>query len=95
MMPGMPGGPRMPSPGGPGYPKGPMGPGPTPGGSNPTPIKGLKVKPRFEFVLIFTWKEPTPSEKLRQIKEKEPGAATGGIGGPPMGMGLGPKTAGF
>jgi type IV pilus assembly protein PilM len=56
------------------------------------PPKGLKIKTRYEFVVVFVWKEPVPSDKLRQIKNKEVPAAgaTGfqGMGGavapPPM-----------
>jgi len=67
------------------------------------PPKGIKVKPRFEFALIFTWKEPTPSDKLRKVTEKStapadggmgiPGPGRGGAGGapPPMGGGGKPK----
>ena len=41
-----------------------------------------------EFVLMFVWREPTPSDELRKIKEKDPNAAaaTGagaGAGGMP------------
>jgi hypothetical protein len=42
------------------------------------------VKPRFEFVIVFTWKEPTPSDKLRPIKIAERPTAGPGIGMPPM-----------
>ncbi|HKB03327.1 MAG TPA: type IV pilus assembly protein PilM [Gemmataceae bacterium] len=58
------------------------------GGAGPglpvqTPPKGVKVKPRYEFVIIFTWREPTPSDKLRPIKIAEPTApaGAGGYGG--------------
>jgi hypothetical protein len=103
--PGGPGGPVA-GPGGPGAPPGPMipagmGPGRLPGdnpGGTPPP-KGIKMKPRFEFVIVFTWKEPTPSDKLRQIKKKEasqaagpsgPGKGGGGVpAAPPAPMGMG------
>ena len=45
------------------------------------------MKPRYEFVIIFTWKEPTPSDKLRPIKKFEAPVtagpmAPGGLPGP-------------
>ena len=50
------------------------------------------MKPRFEFVVVFTWKEPTPSDKLRPIKVAEPPAGgagrragSGAAGGPAVG----------
>jgi len=43
----------------------------------------MKIKPRYEFVVVFTWKEPTPSDKLRQIKNREAAPAGGGLGGLP------------
>lgn len=68
------------------------GPPPTPGGPPPGPaagpapgsaLPGLKnIKPRYEFVIVFVWKEPTPSDKLRQFKVKEAPAASGGGFGP-------------
>jgi type IV pilus assembly protein PilM len=70
-------------------PPGPMTGGFTggPEGSAAPPPKGLKIKPRFEFVVVFTWKEPTPSDKLRVIKKVEAPAAASG--GPAMGGKLG------
>ena len=74
----------MPSTGG-----GEKGVGGIPGGVDTSTLpKGLKVKPRYEFVLMFVWREPTPSDELRKIKEKDPNAAaaTGagaGAGGMP------------
>jgi hypothetical protein len=66
---------------------GPLSP---PGGSAISPMppavepaKGtVKVKPRYEFIIVFAWKEPTPSDKLRQIKVKEaaPPPTTGTMG---------------
>jgi hypothetical protein len=72
--PGTPGGPG--GPGGPGFGEGPGTPATT------AAPKGIKVKPRYEFVIIFTWKEPTPSDKLRPIKKYEPPAQTTAPGGP-------------
>jgi type IV pilus assembly protein PilM len=91
-FPGMPGLPGVPGFGGPppgmGVPGSPAAPGPAgPGVPGPgestttTPQKGIKVKPRYEFVIIFTWKEPTPSDKLRPIKKLEAPAAGTGPGG--------------
>ena len=91
-MPGMPGAPGAgTSGGGPGGMgaifSGPMAGGTFPGaagGNSPAaPVDSgtsgrLKVKPRYEFVIVFTWREPTPSDKLRQIKIAEKPAATGG-----------------
>lgn len=61
---------------------------------NPIPPVGggsIKVKPRYEFVIVFTWKEPTPSDKLRPIKVPEPKSG-GGFGAPPgMGGGVPPQ----
>lgn len=58
------------------------GPGGGPGpGTVPPPVGGeaakgtVKVKPRYEFIIVFTWKEPTPSDKLRPIKVAEKAAA--------------------
>lgn len=68
-----------PTPAGPAVPSAPGSPGGP--GSPPLP-KGVKVKPRFEFVVVFVWKEPTPSDKLRQSKAKESTeAGSGGSGG--------------
>jgi type IV pilus assembly protein PilM len=53
---------------------------PSPGAGVPPP-KGVKIKPRFEFVIVFTWKEPTPSDKLRQIKKREAAAVDSGTMG--------------
>jgi len=75
-------------PGVPGAPGPAGGPGtPGPGDNTTTNLpKGVKVKPRYEFVIIFAWKEPTPSDKLRPIKKMELPAAGAGFGGPGMGM---------
>lgn len=83
--PGFPGGPGGPS--APGLPTSPAGPGgpSTPGGTdtNPNAPKGMKVKVRYEFTMMFVWREPTPSDELRKIKEKAPTATnSGGPGGP-------------
>lgn len=76
-----------PMPGGAGMtippPAGGAGVGPPVGGGT-EPAKGsLKIKPRFEFVVVFVWKEPTPSDKLRPIKviEAAPAPEAGGGGG--------------
>jgi type IV pilus assembly protein PilM len=50
-----------------GVPGGPGQPGTLPGSTAPKPI------PRYEFVIMFIWREPTPSDKL--MKLAEPGAA--------------------
>jgi hypothetical protein len=66
------------------------------GGEGPgaPPPKGLKIKPRFEFVIVFTWKEPTPSDKLRVIKKKEEAPVGGaGVGGGKAGVGSPPPTS--
>jgi hypothetical protein len=71
-------------------PGGGPGPGtvPTPGGGEPA--KGtVKVKPRYEFIIVFTWKEPTPSDKLRPIKVAEKAAAAAGVGSPAPGPAAG------
>lgn len=83
------------------------GAGPGPGGrggaeapgaaANPPPPKGLKIKPRFEFILVFAWKEPTPSDKLRQIKDRvapTSDSGTGGISGPGRGGASGAPVGG-
>ena len=83
--PGLPSGPGGPRGAG---PPGVSGPGESPGpGASATPPKGVKVKPRFEFVIIFTWKEPIPSDKLRPIKKIEAPVTTGPMapGGMPGG----------
>jgi type IV pilus assembly protein PilM len=71
----------------------PDGPGVGPGSAPPP--KGIKTKPRYEFVIVFTWKEPTPSDKLRQIKKREAATSTdssgGGYGKPGAGMPAGPS----
>ncbi|MEZ6141256.1 MAG: type IV pilus assembly protein PilM [Zavarzinella sp.] len=59
-MPGGPG-PGIPGPGGPGIP----GPGVPGSGST---LSTVKAKPRYEFIITFVWKEPTPSDQLREIK---------------------------
>ena len=107
-MPGMPGvGASGGGPGGMGPTfSGPMGGGTFPGaggGNSPAaPVDAgtsgrLKVKPRYEFVIVFTWREPTPSDKLRQIKIAEKPAATGGGmfgGASPMPGGASPMPGG-
>ncbi|HEX3152127.1 MAG TPA: type IV pilus assembly protein PilM [Gemmataceae bacterium] len=58
----------------------------TPPATTEGPKGAVKIKPRYEFVVIFAWKEPTPSDKLRVIKNKEAAAAAGGpaaVGAPP------------
>jgi hypothetical protein len=48
------------------------------------------VKPRYEFIIVFTWKEPTPSDKLRPIKVAEKAAAAAsGMGSPAPGPAAG------
>jgi hypothetical protein len=90
-----PGGPGMPGPAGPGGPGLPIG-GMIPGGlgmpppmgpevGGTTPPKGLKIKPRFEFIVVFVWKEPTPSDKLRKINKIQ--AQSTDTGGGKFGMG--------
>jgi hypothetical protein len=86
-------GPMMPGPMGPG----PMGPGPaTPPAAAPgtgtEPGKTIKVKPRYEFIIVFAWKEPTPSDKLRPIKivEKKDTSSQGSYGGMGGGAPSGP-----
>jgi hypothetical protein len=66
----MPGTPGIPSPG-PGSGK----PAPPADGGTTTSKGGIKVKPRYEFAIVFVWKEPTPSDKLRPIKVPEKAAA--------------------
>ena len=61
---GMPGGPTGIRPGG----VGPEGPGGTPKGT--TVGKGI-LHDRTEFVILFIWKEPTPSDHLRNMIEGE------------------------
>jgi type IV pilus assembly protein PilM len=62
---------------------GPVAP-PTPPATGEAPKGAVKIKPRYEFIIVFTWKEPTPSDKLRQIKNREAASAggTGGLPGP-------------
>ena len=89
---GGPGGVAGPS-GGPSLPPTPgLGGGPGVGGqpAQSAPPKGVKVKPRFEWVVIFVWQEPTPSDKLRQIKTKEETSNSGYPSGP--GTPSGPST---
>jgi len=74
----------MPMPG-----MGPMPPSAT-GGAEPP--KGLKIKPRYEFVVVFTWKEPAPSDKLRPIKIKEAPAAAPTMATPPSAPPSSPKS---
>ncbi|HKB01717.1 MAG TPA: type IV pilus assembly protein PilM [Gemmataceae bacterium] len=89
------GGPGPRGGGGPGFPGIPgipgmapgMGPGDQVGPGAAVPPKGVKVKPRYEFVIMFAWKEPTPSDKLRPIKKAE--APAGGPGGEYGGGGRG------
>jgi hypothetical protein len=71
----------------------PMTPPPaTPGA--PEAKGAIKIKPRYEFVVVFTWKEPTPSDKLRAIKIAEPPAAGGLGGGMPAMAPSGPAPSG-
>jgi hypothetical protein len=64
-------------------------PGAPGAGPSVPPPKGVKIKPRYEFVIVFTWKEPTPSDKLRQIKKREAAAADSGtMGGGKFGGGM-------
>ena len=80
------------------------GVGGAPGMSDPmsNPSGSIKVKPRYEFVIVFTWKEPTPSDALRKVTEKQApssggvgGGMMGGYGAPPMsGGGVPPQPPG-
>jgi hypothetical protein len=36
---------------------------------------------RTEFIIVFVWKEPTPSDELRTIQEEVSTGSTGGMGG--------------
>jgi hypothetical protein len=51
--------------------------------NNGNPIRKV-IKPRYEFVVVFVWKEPTPSDKLitpaSDITESVPAAPAGGPG---------------
>jgi type IV pilus assembly protein PilM len=72
----------------------PAVPGPGVGTAPPPPsgeaAKGtVKVKPRYEFIIVYTWKEPTPSDKLRPIKVAEKAAAATGVGAAPAGPAAG------
>jgi type IV pilus assembly protein PilM len=59
------------------------GSGPTTPGTTEPSTGTIKVKPRYEFIVVFTWKEPTPSDKLRPIKVAEkPAAAAPAASGP-------------
>lgn len=74
----------FPGPIGPGAPAvpTPMGPGTSaPKGGESVAPKGIKVRPRFEFVVVFVWKEPTPSDKLRKINKVQAQSTTTGTGG--------------
>ncbi len=48
----------------------------------PADESGLK---RTEFVILFIWKEPTDSDRLRNLTESSPGAAGGGDATPGFG----------
>jgi hypothetical protein len=55
------------APGGPGVPPGlPGGPGDT----TTTPSAKTVLHERTEFIVLFIWKEPTPSDDLRGITEE-------------------------
>jgi hypothetical protein len=40
------------------------------------------VKPRFEFIVVFVWKEPTPSDKLLSDAPATSTSTTPGVTGP-------------
>ena len=42
----------------------------------------VKPKPRYEFVVMFIWREPTPSDALMKLGDA---AAAGAAGAPPAG----------
>jgi type IV pilus assembly protein PilM len=80
---------------------GPIGPKGTDGGKDPVKPK-TKSRPRFEFVILFVWKENTPSDayitKVANPPQIIGGGQQGGPGGPgPMfggNMGPGPMFPG-
>ena len=51
------------------------------GGAAPA-AAGKTGKPRFEFVIVFIWKEPTPSDALMKLTDAAAGLPAGGA--PPM-----------
>jgi type IV pilus assembly protein PilM len=62
------------------------GPGMIGGGPGTGATKGTAKHSRTEFVILFIWKEPTPSDALRGGLEPPPGTTpTGGIPGAPPG----------
>lgn len=86
----MPGPPRIGSMGGPG-PVGPMGRGGIMGRSpesagNET-AEGKKSLQRTEFVILFVWKEPTPSDALVAPPEEAAGDNSSDSGSTPAGSG--------
>jgi type IV pilus assembly protein PilM len=69
----------------------PMGPGPAPGpiggggtgmGTGTTDPKATAAKSRYEFVVVFVWKENAPSDALRAFKKAPPPPANN-TGNPP------------
>jgi hypothetical protein len=62
------------SPSGEGGPDGPPG---VPPGETEAKAKKSRVW-RTEFIILFVWKEPTPSDALRSVTDEAPAAAGGG-----------------
>jgi hypothetical protein len=74
-----------------GEPGGP--PGGSPDGQGGAASELVKKKARVirtEFIILFIWKEPTPSDQLRTVTDETPAAGSGGMGmGMQMQMGAG------
>ena len=47
-----------------------------------TPV-AKKPKPRYEFIVMFIWREPTPSDQLMKLGDAIGGAAAGATPGGP------------
>jgi type IV pilus assembly protein PilM len=92
-MPGLPGGLPGGFPGGPGSPGLPGGSGDGIGTSSTPGNSAVVVKPRYEFVIMMVWREPTPSDKLRPSKILEAPVATGSFGGGMGGPSMAPPSA--
>jgi hypothetical protein len=52
------------------------------------------TRKRTEFVVLFFWREPIPSDKLRSMQEGATPGGTGGLGYGNMPMSMPPTTSG-
>jgi type IV pilus assembly protein PilM len=60
------------------------GPGGAQGGAPPGTGAAKNVKPRYEFVVMFIWREPTPSDALMNLTDAAGAPSAAAPGGAPL-----------